>query len=416
MARQECLASFGGDDVTVMVSELDGTATSALPVEIVERKGIGHPDTICDALAEEVSLALSRFYLQRFGFILHHNVDKVLLRGGAAQSAFAGGEAREPIEVYLSGRAAQEYRGVRIPVDQIAIDACQSWPSANLHALDAKLHVRVHCLVRPGSADLVELFERQRQKGGALLANDTSIGVGYAPLTPLESAVVAAEKSLNDSASPERGEDVKVMGVRIDDRSNLTVSCAFIGKQIKDLDAYLAARSRAAERARAAASTILGAEISIEVNAADDLATGSIFLTVTGTSAEAGDDGQTGRGNRANGLITPMRPMTIESFAGKNPITHVGKLYNVAATRIAEALVAQIDDVSDAYVVLVSKIGVPIETPQVVHVRLRTEMPGQIEMLAPRAQEITREHLSGIGSLWERLLAHNLATDGIWDF
>lgn len=416
MARQECLASFGGDDVTVMVSELDGTATSALPVEIVERKGIGHPDTICDALAEEVSLALSRFYLQRFGFILHHNVDKVLLRGGAAQSAFAGGEVREPIEVYLSGRAAQEYRGVRIPVDQIAIDACQSWLSANLHALDAKQHVRVHCLVRPGSADLVELFERQRQKGGALLANDTSIGVGYAPLTPLESAVVAAEKSLNDSASPERGEDVKVMGVRIDDRSNLTVSCAFIGKQIKDLDAYLAARSRAAERARAAASTILGAEISIEVNAADDLATGSIFLTVTGTSAEAGDDGQTGRGNRANGLITPMRPMTIESFAGKNPITHVGKLYNVAATRIAEALVAQIDDVSDAYVVLVSKIGVPIETPQVVHVRLRTEMPGQIEMLAPRAQEITREHLSGIGSLWERLLAHNLATDGIWDF
>ena len=190
MARQECLASFGGDDVTVMVSELDGTATSALPVEIVERKGIGHPDTICDALAEEVSLALSRFYLQRLGFILHHNVDKVLLRGGAAQSAFAGGEVKEPIEVYLSGRAAREYRGVSIPVDQLAIDACQSWPSANLHALDAKQHVRVHCLVRPGSADLVELFERQRQKGGALLANDTSIGVGYAPLTPLESAVI----------------------------------------------------------------------------------------------------------------------------------------------------------------------------------------------------------------------------------
>lgn len=413
MARQECLASFGGDDVTVMVSELDGTATSALPVEIVERKGIGHPDTICDALAEEVSLALSRFYLQRFGFILHHNVDKVLLRGGAAQSAFAGGEVREPIEVYLSGRAAQEYRGVRIPVDQIAIDACQSWLSANLHALDAKQHVRVHCLVRPGSADLVELFERQRQKGGALLANDTSIGVGYAPLTPLESAVIAAEKNLNDSATPERGEDVKVMGVRIDNHSNLTVSCAFIGKHLKDLDAYLAARSRAAERTRAAASAILGTEISVEVNAADDPAAGSVFLTVTGTSAEAGDDGQTGRGNRANGLITPMRPMTIESFAGKNPITHVGKLYNVAATRIAEALITQIEGVREAHVVLVSKIGTPIETPQAVHIRLRTEYPDQIAGMVTRAREITREHLTKIGTLWERLLSHNIAMDGI---
>ncbi len=398
--------------MSIVVSELDGMAAAAQPVEIVERKGLGHPDTLCDALAEEVSLALSRFYLERFGFVLHHNVDKVLLRGGAARPAFAGGEVVEPIELYLAGRATREYRGVQIPVDQLAIDACRSWLSAHMHALDAERHVRVYCLIRPGSSDLVELFERQRRGGAPRLANDTSMGVGFAPLTPLESAVLAAEMSLQDSAAPERGEDVKVMGVRVGARSALTVACAFVGSYLQDLEAYLAARARAAAKARAAATATLGAEPVIEVNTADDPAAGSVYLTVTGTSAEAGDDGQTGRGNRMNGLITPARPMTIESFAGKNPITHVGKLYNVAATRIAEALVSEIEGAAEAHVLLVSRIGMPIGEPQVVHVRLRAETPGRVAELAPRAHAITHRHLEEIGSLWERLLSRNLTKPG----
>ena len=166
-----------------------------------------------------------------------------------------------------------------------------------------------------------------------------------------------------------------------------------------------------ADRARHAATAILGVEPTVEVNAADDPGAQSVYLTVTGTSAEAGDDGQTGRGNRANGLITPGRPMTLESIAGKNPITHVGKLYNVAATNIAEALVSGIAGIAAAHVMLVSRIGTPIDQPQVVHVRLRGETPGRAAELAPRAREITRHHLEGIGTLWESLLSRNLATD-----
>lgn len=397
----------------VVIGELDGTPVGAQPVEIVERKGLGHPDTLCDALAEEVSLALSRFYRERFGFVLHHNVDKVLLRGGAARPAFSGGEVDEPIELYVAGRATREYRGVTIPVDQLTIGACRSWLAANMHALDVERHVRVHCLVRPGSSELVELFERQRLQGAPRLANDTSLGVGFAPLSALETAVLATETSLRDSAAPERGEDVKVMGVRVGERCDLTVACAFVGRHLRDLDDYLAARTRAAASVGQAATSALGKEPVIAINTADDPAAGSVYLTVTGTSAEAGDDGQTGRGNRANGLITPARPMTIESFAGKNPITHVGKLYNVAATRIAEALVAEIEGASEAYVLLVSRIGVPIEEPQVVHVQLRAETPSRVPELAPRAREITRRHLADISSLWELLLSHNLATDGL---
>jgi S-adenosylmethionine synthetase len=51
----------------------------------------------------------------------------------------------------------------------------------------------------------------------------------------------------------------------------------------------------------------------------------TVYLTVTGTSAEAGDDGEVGRGNRVNDLITPYRPISLEAAAGKNPVTHVGQ-------------------------------------------------------------------------------------------
>ncbi|MDH3521479.1 MAG: hypothetical protein OEM49_13570, partial [Myxococcales bacterium] len=69
----------------LVLSPIDAPAGAAAPVEVVERKGLGHPDTLCDALAEELSRNLSRFYLERFERILHHNVDKALLFGGASQ-------------------------------------------------------------------------------------------------------------------------------------------------------------------------------------------------------------------------------------------------------------------------------------------------------------------------------------------
>jgi S-adenosylmethionine synthetase len=385
------------------VAPLDAAPISAQPVEVVERKGLGHPDTICDALAEEVSLALSRFYLERFGLILHHNVDKVLLRGGAARATFGGGEVLEPIEIYLAGRATREVRGEPVPVDELALDACRAWLRERIHALDVERHVRLRSLIRPGSADLVDVFERAKR--GAPLANDSSIGVGFAPLSPLEAAVLDVERSLQRRARPERGEDVKVLGVRNEGRSALTVACAFVAPEIPDLAAYRAARARTLEDVRA----IVPGDVALELNSADDLATGSVYLTVTGTSAEAGDDGQTGRGNRANGLITPARPMTLESIAGKNPINHVGKLYNVAALRIAEALVAELAGLDEAQVTLVSQIGKPIDAPQTVALMLRTQGAARFSEIALRARELACDRIAAIGSLWQELIGRNLA-------
>jgi S-adenosylmethionine synthetase len=308
----------------LIISQLEAADET---IEIVERKGLGHPDTICDALAENLSRNLCREYRSRFGEIFHHNVDKALLAGGRAMAEFGGGSVLAPIEIYLAGRAISEVGNVTLPVSEIAIEGSRAWLRANLHALDAEHHVRIHDLVQPGSHDLRTLFSR-RARDESPLANDTSIGVGYAPLSPLEQLVLAVERGINgrDRANEHRawGEDVKVMGVRNGSTVYLTVACAIVGRHVAHLDDYLGEKASIERFARELAGQHGFTTAEIAINAADHLPTGAIYLTVTGTSAEAGDDGEVGRGNRVNGLITPYRPMSLEAAAGKNPVTHVG--------------------------------------------------------------------------------------------
>lgn len=375
------------------------------PVQVVERKGLGHPDTICDALAESVSVALSRHYLERFGTILHHNVDKALLRAGTARPVFGGGDLTEPIEIYLAGRAATEVRGEHIPVAQIATESARQWLRENLLALDPDRHVRFHCLVRPGSADLTQLFERGET---VPLANDTSFGVAHAPLDDLEQFALSVENRLNDrdyrAAHPAGGEDVKVMVVREPGSTHVTVARAFVSRFVPNLEAYLAEKEATALLVKEVGRDH-GFDMTVRLNAADDPARGSVYLTVTGTSAEAGDDGEVGRGNRANGLITPARPMSLEAVTGKNPITHVGKLYNVAAREMAQAIVAECADLRRAVCLLVSEIGRPITEPMTAQVELETTDDRPVHAYEPMVREIVSTHLQRLPMLWQRIVA-----------
>ena len=386
------------------------------PVEIVERKGLGHPDTICDALAEEFTRSLSRCYLEHFGLIAHHNVDKILLRGGRSQADFGGGSVIEPIEIYLAGRAVTQLDGEKLPIEELAVEGSRRWLREHLHALDPIQHVRIQSMVRPGSADLVELYARQRDEG-RWLANDTSCGVGYAPISELEEVVHAVERCLSDAGRrerrPEVGEDVKVMGVRCGEKIRLTIGCAMVDRHLAHLDDYLEAKASLTELATETARQISDRELEVVINAADDPSRSSVFLTVTGTSAEAGDDGEAGRGNRANGLITPYRPMTMESVAGKNPVTHVGKLYNVAAGLIAEAIVDEVPEICEAHCMLVSRIGHPITDPQIAHIRVRSSE--QVARSRQQIDTITRRQLEALPKLQHELVEGKLAVDR-WPF
>ena len=396
----------------IIVHGAQGTPVGDLPVEVVERKGLGHPDTICDAVAERISVELCRWYLDRFGIVLHHNVDKVLLRGGSAAPRFGGGEVREPIELYLAGRATGEFKGVKIPVEELAIEASRAWLRSNLRGLDVDRDIAIHPLFRTGSSDLTDLFLR-RAVSGAALANDTSCGAGFWPATPLERMVLAVETRLNAAdvkrVYPELGEDVKVMGVRRGERVALTAGCAFVSRFVADATDYVYKKGTATQLALDAAREIAPLALEVSLNAADDAERGEVYLTVTGTSAEAGDDGEAGRGNRVNGLITPYRPMTLEAAAGKNPVNHVGKLYNVAARRIATALVAEIEDVAEATCALVSQIGRPIDDPLIVDVCLRRVHGGLAAELATRAEEVVHAGLWSLPTLCDALLRGEVA-------
>lgn len=377
-------------------------------VEVVERKGLGHPDTICDALAETLSRNLCRAYRDRFGDILHHNVDKALLCGGRATPAFGGGSVLAPISVYLAGRATTEVGNQRIDIKEIAIDGSRSWVRSNLHALDAERDTQFQVLIEPGSQDLQELFARRPQHHVAL-ANDTSIGVGYAPLSPLERLVLGAEQRINGRdrrrEHPAWGEDVKVMGLRRGRVVDLTVACAMIGRHLAHIDDYLAEKAAIEKSITELAAQHGFSDCEVSVNAADTATVGEIYLTVTGTSAEAGDDGQVGRGNRINGLITPCRPMSLEAAAGKNPVTHVGKIYNVLAGELAAALVAGIPEIVEAQCLIASRIGSPITRPSLLQVKLATRDGYPVDQLKGRVETIAATCLARVPSLVDDFVA-----------
>lgn len=396
----------------MLLTPIRRTLTEAQGVEIVERKGLGHPDTICDALAEEFSLALSRFYLDRFGLVLHHNVDKALLCGGASRAAYGGGEVLSPFDIYLSGRATAEFKGVQVPIEELARASSLDWLRGQIHALDPERHVRIHVHTRPGSSDLVQLYLRQRE-AGLWLANDTSCGAGYAPLSTLEQTVLGLERRLNEPAfkmqHPETGEDIKVLGVRAGDRTALTVACAFVDRFVSNRADYLAKKQSLIESVRAFTEPKYAAPVEIFSNAADEPASDNVFLTVTGTSAEAGDDGEVGRGNRANGLIAPCRPMTMEATAGKNPITHVGKLYNVAAMLIAEAVVEHVPEVVATECYLVSAIGSPINEPRVVDIRVEMADAAPPAAARPQIEKVVGDLLASVDTLWKPILERRIS-------
>ncbi len=385
----------------VILQRLVEKPVEQCPVEIVERKGKGHPDSLCDGAADQLSIELSKYYVKHFGQIMHHNVDKCVLVGGASKADFGGGEILTPINFIMVGRAVNNVGGKHVPVKDIVDKTARTWFDKNLRFLDPAEDLKVEAMIRPGSADLRANFERT-----VPMANDTSFGVGYAPLSELETLVFKAEALLNSAAMkkqhPELGEDIKVMGVRVKDRIVLTVACAYVCSKVANKEEYMASKANILEHLQNLAAKVTKRKVDIALNNADRPERNSYYLTVTGTSAEAGDDGQVGRGNRVNGLITPYRAMTLEAAAGKNPITHTGKLYNLVAGELAQNLVKD-SEIKEAVVYLVSRIGAPITEPMAVDVKIRTNLSDKA--LKDRCGKAVKQALDSVPVMWKKILA-----------
>ncbi|MEM3458452.1 MAG: methionine adenosyltransferase [Candidatus Bathyarchaeia archaeon] len=353
----------------IIVEDLKQTPLEKQRIEIVERKGLGHPDYICDAVMDSISIRLSKEYLEKAGTILHHNVDKSLLVAGESEPKFGGGTVKQPMLFVFGDRATSEIGEVKIDINQIAIQTAKEWFKNNMRFIDPEKHVKYQVELKPGSIGLTDIFKR---KGKVLGANDTSAAVGYAPMTKTEKIVKKTEQFLNSKEFkqrfPESGEDIKVMGFRNNNHLKLTIAMAFVDQFINSEEDYFEKKTKILEETRkfVTANTDFD-DITIELNTLDIQGRGlsGLYLTVLGTSADSGDSGQVGRGNRVNGLISLNRPFCSEAAAGKNPVSHVGKIYNVLTYKIAQHVYEEVPEVEEVYIWLLSKIGSPIDQPAV---------------------------------------------------
>lgn len=393
----------------IIVSRNDQTPVEKQDVEMVERKGIGHPDSLADGMAEEISRNLCKAYLKQYGAILHHNTDKLELVGGRVKVEFGGGKIIQPMFLLLSGRATTEVDGKPFPVHEIGKKTALDYMASILPNLDVKKHVIIDSKIGYGSADLTELFNRKasREKKTAPLANDTSFGVGYAPFSEVENLVMGVENLLNSKKAkkkyPEIGEDIKVMGMRNGDKIILTIAAAFVSSHVPDFDHYCNIKDEVKEYVmKNFVDKKATRQTEVHINTADNYQRKVVYLTLTGTSAEHGDDGCVGRGNRANGLITPSRKMSLEATAGKNPVNHIGKLYNILANRIASDINEE-TGAEEVCVRLLSQIGKPIDLPLVASIELLTDNK-KFAGIKSKAESIANEHLANITKLTDEII------------
>jgi len=383
-----------------LVKKLHQLALDEKPMEICERKGLGHPDTICDAIMNQVSIDLSKEYLKRFGTILHHNLDKGLIGAGGSQVAFGGGKITEPMLIVYGDRATFEAGGEYVPVYDIAKNSTKEWMKTKLRFVDPDKHVEYQSVIKPGAASLQDIFQR---KGKYLGANDTSAAVGFAPLSRTESLILDVEQHMNSPGFkrefPESGEDIKIMGFRNENDLNLTVAMAFVDRFVASEADYFRKKSEIYDAIDGFINSKYDFdEVNVSFNVLDREGRGinGLYLTVLGTSADTGDSGQVGRGNNVVGVIPLNRPMSSEAAAGKNPVSHVGKIYNFLSYKIANHVCEQVNGVKEVYIWLVSNIGEPINEPAVCYAQVIPVEGAELGEIAPQIQEVMAyelEHL-----------------------
>ncbi|MFH1610917.1 MAG: methionine adenosyltransferase [Patescibacteria group bacterium] len=330
-----------------------------LPFSITERKGLGHPDTLCDGAADYVSQQYSQYCLEKFGEVLHHNCDKFVILGGTAKVGFGYGKIVSPFRFIMNGRFSESFGATKIEYKSLIRQWIKEYVSNILTLIDSNKDMEIvdmiHSNPSPGiiSTDVKNLPPRSsifmftpRNKKDLtqstfLESNDTSAGVGYAPLNTSDLVAIAVEKKFNSKdfkiKHPYIGSDIKVMVVTVDRTIKITTCIPFIGLYTPSIKFYKDKIKWLKEMINDEVKNIIGKQysLSITINNRDVIKMNEVYLTATGSSVESGDEGIVGRGNRINGVISMTEPMSMEAACGKNPIYHIGKLYNVLAKRIA---------------------------------------------------------------------------------
>lgn len=385
-----------------------------LPFEFVERKGVGHPDTMCDAIAELASRYYSQYFYNKYGRFAHHWFDKVMLVGGESIIGYGKGELIVPYKVIFSGKCVCNFDGEDIPLMDIFKKAASDVMSDVLTGFDAEKHLvvidetvsyqgpsRKSSRYRPVKiVDLVAPEDYNR------VSNDCNMLSSFYPLSKLEDMVLSLENMLNSKnfkeQHPQVGSDIKIIGTRKKDKYFLLVNLPFVASYVNSYEEYVAYSKEVMILIEIFVKDKYGVGCELLFNPSNHKDTP--YLTVLGSAGDSGDVGVVGRGNRINGLITPMRCMSIEAPAGKDSIDHTGKLYGIIADRISKKIYELIQKPVETYI-FVAK-GTSLFQPDDVMVKvdksnMDLEMEKEIELFV-------ENELKGTCKLTEELVQQGI--------
>lgn len=391
------------------IEKNDRKIASELDFELVERKGVGHPDTICDAIAETASKNYLQYCLKNFGRPAHYWFDKVMLIGGEANIDFQKGVVEKPYRVIFAGKVSKYIADKEIPLEQILFASCVEVLEKVLTGFDKNKHLvidnqlvdyqgagRKSSRYRPSTIeDLPEITSEQ-------VSNDTNLLSGYAPLSPLENLVLTIERYINGKVFKEKfydtGWDVKVFGSRSYNNFKLVVNIPFLAKYIKSTQHYFERKNEVYKHLKEYLNTNFSYEVDLEMNATDR--NGRAYLTALGSVADTGDVGVVGRGNRINGLITPMRPMSIEASSGKNSVDHTGKLYAILADDLAKDIYDSIEIPVEVHIFTTKERQ--LDSPDEIIIKLSNQMVTEEERNI--IQKIVQMKLANITDIVMKLI------------
>lgn len=361
-----------------------------LDVEVVERKGVGHPDTLADGIAELASIRYAEYCLREFGAVLRHNLDKVAVLGGRARFTDTDGTYDRPVRIVVGGRASMSFAGRAIPVHEILHAAVMEQLSTALPGFE-RIAVTVQHETTDSSkyanwfspVSLDDLPER-----GRVCSNDTALLVATAGRTRAETIALLTEAWFR--RQPWAGSDIKALVVRKGQAFTVTVCVpAVAGHLITAAEFDDAVHQTAGQLAAELDKRLPGPPVRLVCNPrrtstrAEPLS--HQYFTLSGSAIDYGEDGLVGRGNARSGLITPAQAAGNEVAHGKNPTYHVGKvggwLVDQAAAELAKLA-------GPCRVAVMWRNGDPYPEPATVEITTRTDA-----LDAGETEELVREAL-----------------------
>ncbi|MEU9890074.1 methionine adenosyltransferase [Sphaerisporangium sp. NPDC051011] len=372
-----------------------------LPFDCAERKGIGHPDTLANLIADAYSRAYSAHCLDAFGTIPNHWVDKVALVGAASNVSFGSFEVLKPVACHLIGKMTPRVGPTAIPLGEIfervvrdvlgqALGDTEIWPHLTTTTYNTAGTATDHDSNFYTPCDPEDL---RRVLSAETVCNDTVLCTGTSGPGRAGRLAIWLERRIAEMRLPQVGSDVKVMVVRDGEAFEVTAAVPVhpeavrswreYAELIRDVRAELAAELRDSHRA------------TLRINTKDG--PNRAYLAPFGTSLGKGDCGAVGRGNRGHGVIEPLRASSGDAPAGKNPVHHGGKIYADLANRAAQEIGSKTG--RPAEVTIAARNGEPLHDPAFVLISLPE---GDDRALA---ENIVRETLTGASDVAERFLA-----------